>query len=112
MDLVNQLMSLQRQLTASIGQLKKNGVTLAEAERDYKIALNKRVLELREERMAVTLIQLVIHGEKDVAEFRFKRDVAQTIYDTNMEHINGTKLQMRILENQINKEWGNTKNQT
>jgi hypothetical protein len=110
MDLVNQLIALQQQLTASIGKLKQNGVALAAAERDYKIALNKRVLELRNEGMAVTLIQLIIYGEREIAELRFKRDVAKVIYDTNIEHINGTKLQMRILESQINREWGYSDN--
>lgn len=106
MDLVNQLIALQQQLTASIGKLKQNGVALAVAERDYKIALNKRVLELRDEGMAVTLIQLIIYGEREIAELRFKRDVAKVVYETNLEHIKGTKLQMRILESQINREWG------
>jgi len=110
MDLVNELLSLRQQLNASIRRLKQNGVALAVAERDYKIALNKRVLELRDEGMAATLIQLIIYGERDIAELRFKRDVAKVVYTTNLEHINGTKLQMRILESQINREWGYSDN--
>jgi len=110
MDLVNELLSLRQQLNASIRRLKQNGVALAVAERDYKIALNKRVLELRDEGMAATLIQLIIYGERDIAELRFKRDVAKVVYTTNLEHINGTKLQMRILESQINREWGSDSN--
>lgn len=112
MDLVNEILGLQRQLTASIGQLKRNGVSFAEAERNYKVELNKRVLDLRDEKMAVTLISLIIHGEKSVAELRLKRDIAKTIYETNLEHINATKLQIRIIENQISREWGNGKNVT
>ena len=110
MDLVNELLNLRQQLNASIKRLKQNGVALAVAERDYKIALNKRVLELRDEGMAATLIQLIIYGERDIAELRFKRDVAKVVYETNLEHINGTKLQMRILESQINREWGSDSN--
>ncbi len=110
MDLVNELLNLRQQLNASIKRLKQNGVALAVAERDYKIALNKRVLELRDEGMAVTLIQLIIYGEREIAELRFKRDVAKVVYETNLEHINGTKLQMRILESQINREWGSDSN--
>ena len=110
MDLVNELLNLRQQLNASIKRLKQNGVALAVAERDYKIALNKRVLELRDEGMAATLIQLIIYGEREIAELRFKRDVAKVVYETNLEHINGTKLQMRILESQINREWGSDSN--
>jgi hypothetical protein len=65
---------------------------------------------MRAENMAATLIALVVHGDKDVAEQRFKRDVARTIYETNQEHINATKLSIRIIESQISREWGNTKN--
>ena len=35
-----------------------------------------------------------------------KRDIAETMYQTNLEYINTTKLQLRILENQLQREWG------
>lgn len=31
------------------------------------------------------------------------------LYQANQEAINSTKLKLRILENQLNREWGNTK---
>lgn len=105
MDLVQELFSQRDRLTASINMLKNNGVAFAQAERDYKIALNQCVLRLRDEKQAATLIQLLVHGDKHVAELRFKRDVAKTIYETNLEHINATKLNIRIIENQVQREW-------
>lgn len=110
MDLLNELERLRHQLNASISRLKDNGVELAKAEREYKIELSKKVLQYRQEGTAVTLIDLIIYGDKSVAELRFKRDVADTVYKTNLEHINSTKLQIRILENQISREWDNSKN--
>ena len=56
--------------------------------------------------MPVTLIAQIIYGVPEVAELRFKRDVAETIYQTNLEHINKTKLLIRIIDNQIAREWG------
>ena len=106
MDLINQVGTLNKQLTASIGQLKNNGIALAEAERDYKVKLHTEALKMRENGVAVGMIDLTIHGAKEVAELRFKRDVAKTIYDTNLERINATKLQIRILDSQISREWG------
>ena len=38
----------------------------------------------------------------------FQRDVAKVMYETNQEHINTVKLQLRLLDNQIAREWGNT----
>lgn len=110
MDLVNEVLKLNSELTASIRRLKENGGNLAEAEKLYKIELHKEVLRLKEEKTPATLINLIIYGVPKVAELRFKRDIAETIYNTNLEHINATKLQIRILENQISREWGNPKN--
>lgn len=104
-DLVNELFSLTDELNASIKRLAQNGTKLAEAEKEYKMRLREEVLKLRAEKMAVTLIDLIIYGVPEVAELRLKRDIAKTIYETNQEHINCTKLKMRILEGQISREW-------
>lgn len=95
------------ELTASIRKLRQNGVNLAEAEKDYKLTLRQEALKLRAGDMPVTLINNVIYGVPEVAEKRFKRDVEQANYDANREHINITKLKLRILENQLSREWNN-----
>ena len=56
--------------------------------------------------MPVTLINQIIYGIPEVADKRFKRDIAEAMYQTNLEYINTTKLQLRILENQLQREWG------
>lgn len=106
MNLLNELETLTNQLKVSLKQLRTNGIELAKCERDYKIAVNKKALELRAEDMPVTLIQQVIYGYNDIAMLRFKRDSAQVVYNANMEAINTIKLQMRLLENQIQREFG------
>ena len=112
MDLINEIQKLMEELTISIRKLEQTGRTLAEAERDYKVTLRQEALKLRVEKdMPVTLINQIIFGVPEVAEKRFKRDVAETIYNTNQEHINATKLKLRLLESQLNREWGNVKNE-
>ena len=112
MDLEQDKQKLINELTASIKMLRKNGNELAEAERDYKICLRQEALKLRNDKdMPVTLINQIIYGVPEVAEKRFKRDVAETMYNTNQEHINVTKLKLRLLEAQLNREWSNTKNE-
>lgn len=108
MDLVNQIQYLQKQLDISVKQLRKNGIELAQAEQDYKIAVCKKALELKDSGMAATLIQLTIYGYQEIATLRFKRDSAEVIYNANQEAINSIKLQLRLLSNQYDKEWGNT----
>lgn len=106
MDLYEEIQRLMAELTASIGKLRQNGAKLAEAERDYKITLRQEALKLRAGDMPVTLINQVIYGNEEVAAKRFKRDVEQANYDANKEHINVTKLKLRILEAQLSREWG------
>ena len=106
MDLYEEIVKLMAELTASIKRLKANGEKLAEAEREYKITLRQEALRLRAGDMPVTLINSIIYGVQEVANKRFNRDVAQANYDANKEHINVTKLKLRILEAQLSREWG------
>lgn len=110
MDLFNEIQNLIQKLDLSIKNLANNGRALAEAERDYKITLRQEALKLREEKnMPVTLIQQIIYGVPDVADKRFKRDIAEAMYQTNQEFINTTKLRLRLLESQLSREYGNTR---
>jgi hypothetical protein len=58
--------------------------------------------------MPVTLINQIIYGVPEVADKRFKRDVEEANYKANLEHINVVKLQLRLLEAQLSREWGNS----
>ena len=106
MDLFNEIQELIKKLNIAIKTLSTNGKALAEAERDYKITLRQEALKLRQEKnMPVTLIAQIIYGVPEVAEKRFKRDIAEAMRDTNLEYIQVTKLQLRILEAQLQREW-------
>ena len=106
MDLYNELTRLTNDLNVSIKKLRETGTDFAQAEMDYKITLRQEALKLRAEKgMPVTLIQQVVYGVPEVAEKRFKRDVNEAIYQANQEAINSIKLQMRIIEGQLNREW-------
>ena len=108
MELENQVNDLCNKLTQSIKLLAKYGKERAEAERDYKITLRQEALKLRnDENMPVTLINQIIYGVPEVANKRFKRDVAQAMYDTSKENVNVLKLQLRVLEGQMQREWSN-----
>lgn len=106
MDLYNELQQKIKELEISIKQLRTSGSNYAEAERDYKVLLRQEVLKLRDEGQAIGIIDKICYGIPAVAEARFKRDVAETVYKANLEAINSIKLQMRLLENQIQREYG------
>lgn len=106
MELYDEITLKNQELTQSIKMLRQNGIKLAEKERDYKIKLRQEALKLRSEKgMPVTLISQIIFGVPEVAELRFERDVAEAMYNANQEHINVTKLQLRILESQLQREF-------
>ena len=107
----NEIQDKQKMLDKAIETFAQNGYDLAMKEKKYKIALNKRALELRSQDMPVTLINQIIYGVPEVAEKRYKRDIAETMYNTNQEHINATKLKLRLLEGQLSREWGNINNE-
>lgn len=109
MELPEELDYKNKQLDQAIRVLRKNGIEFAKAESEYKTELTKEVLRLRDEGMAATLINLVIYGQPSIATLRLKRDIAKTTYEANVEFINILKLQIRIIEAQLNREWGNTK---
>lgn len=108
MDLVNELQQKINELNVSIKSLRRTGSEFAEAEKDYKIKLREEALKLRAEKgMPVTLIQQVVYGVPEVAEKRFARDIKEAIYNANQEAINSIKLQIRIIENQLQREYNN-----
>ena len=108
-DLYEELKSKTRQLEVSIKTLRKSGTDYAEAERAYKILLRTECLKLRDEGMAIGMIDKTCYGIPSVAEARFKRDVANCVYLANQEAIQSIKLQMRLIESQIQREWGATR---
>lgn len=110
MDLYNELNQKIKELETSIRSLRKTGQSYAEAERDYKILLRQEILKMRDEGQAIGVITLICYGIPSVAEARFKRDIAETIYKANQEAINSIKLQLRLLESQIQREYGNCQN--
>ena len=106
-DLVNLLNSKIQDLNVSIKKLRETGTEFAEAERDYKITLRQEALKLRAEKgMPVTLIQQVVYGVPEVADKRFQRDVKEAIHEANKEAVMSLKLQIRVIEGQLSREWG------
>lgn len=105
MDLYSELQIKTAQLDMSVKDLRKNGTAYAQAEKDYKILLRKECLKLRDDGMAIGMIDKTCYGIPSVAEARFKRDVAEAVYRANQEAINSIKLQMRLMEGQLQREW-------
>lgn len=95
-----------KMLDAAIKELRSRGSAYAQAEQDYRVELAKCILLEREKGTPVTIISDVCRGDRTIAGLKFNRDVADVVYKSALEAVNGYKLQIRILDAQIEREWG------
>ncbi len=105
-DLWSEIQSKTKQLDYSVKELRKSGTAYAEAEKAYKIKLRETALRLRSQDMAVGMISMTVYGIPEVAELRFKRDCCEAVYKANVEAIQAIKLEIRIINEQLSREWG------
>ena len=82
-ELMQEKNTLTAQLNASVRELRKSGTAYAEAERDYKILLRTECMKLRDDGMAIGMIDKTCYGIPKVADARFRRDVAEAVYKAN-----------------------------
>lgn len=104
-DLWSEIRSKTKQLDYSVRELRKSGTAYAEAEKAYKIKLRETALRLRSQDMAVGMISMTVYGVPEVAELRFKRDCCEAVYKANIEAINAIKLEIRIINEQLSREY-------
>ena len=103
-DLLVELQELRRTLSLAIGMLKERGRMKAGAESKYRIALRKLILIERDKGTPVTIISDICRGDEEVASLRQERDIAETLYETVLQKIYATKLEMGIIERQLEAE--------
>lgn len=105
LDMIQEIGAKSSLLDAAVKQLGVRGKAYAQAERDYKVALAKRIMQEREKGTPVTIISDVCRGDTEIARLRFERDCAEVVYKSAMEAIQSIKLQIRILDAQVEREW-------
>ena len=108
-DLVTEIGNKSRMLDVAITELKKRGQKYAEAEKVYRLALARCILDEREKGTPVTIISDICRGSTQIAGLRFERDCAEVVYKSAMEAINSMKLQIRLMDSQLDREWGAAK---
>lgn len=100
-DLVTELNIHRSNLNKAIKELKERGQVKAKAERDYRVELSKGILRLRAEGMPVTIISDVCRGNEKIANLKMERDIAESLYESNMQYIYSTKINIEIVQKQI-----------
>lgn len=101
-QLIIELQNLRKKLNDNLKEIERKGYEKAKTEYNYKIALSKEMRIERENKMPVTIINEVVKGKKEIAQLRFYRDNAASSYDVAYEKQRAIKLEIGIVEGQIN----------
>lgn len=105
MDLQNELSYKSNLLYKSVEELKNTGKKYAEAYTKYRVELAKELVKLKDEGYAITLAGDIARGKPEIAKLKFDEISTEAVYKANQETINVLKLQIKILENQLGREW-------
>ena len=103
-DLMIELKKQLKTLDRAIAALVERGKEKAEAERDYRVALQKEILIQRDAGMPVTIINDVCRGKAEIADLKMKRDIAETMWETCLQKIYSCKININILEGLMDAE--------
>lgn len=93
--------SLERSLTRAYD----NGIEAAEKTRNYRILLAQKILELKADGQAISIIDKIAKGDEAVAEAEFEMNVAEVKYKASNENIMAQKKLYDSIEADIKREY-------
>ena len=105
MDILNEMNNKTKLLDLQVANLGKTGRDYAKAYTEYRVALAKELVKLKDEGYAITLAGDIARGKPEIARLKFQEIAAEALYKANLESINCLKLEIKILQSQIDKEW-------
>lgn len=104
-DLANEVNGLTQELFRAVRDLQDEGRRLADAESAYRVKRMEETMRLREAGVPVTIIDTIAKGMSAGALKEYT--MQEALYKATQERINSLKLKIRIVEAQIEREWGN-----
>jgi hypothetical protein len=105
MEELIKLQELNNYLTMALTEYKKRGKEYAEAYKNYRVLLSQELLKLRAEGMPVTIAYDIARGTENVAKAKEQEIITECLYKSCQEAINTYKLQIKILQENINKDY-------
>lgn len=105
MEEIQKMQELNTYLTTALAEYKKRGMDYAKAYKNYRVLLSQELLRLKAEGMPVTICNDLARGKKEVAEAKEQEIITECLYKSCQEAILTYKLQIKILQNQIDKEY-------
>jgi hypothetical protein len=96
--IIQEMRNTNQRLNGAIREVYKQAELKAKTERDYKVALRLEILKLKSEGYPATLINDLAKGEENIANLRFERDKAKTLYDTARDSMNSLRVEASVLQ--------------
>lgn len=105
MDLIQELWKINELLNKALEQYKQRGKEYAQAYRNYRVQLAQELLRLKSDGMPVTIAYDIARGKEEIADAKQQEIITECLYKSCQEAINTYKLQIKIIQEQINKEY-------
>jgi hypothetical protein len=93
-EIMDKITACQQALTRGNIELKTLGLKKAEAERNYRIALSKKLFILRTDKYPVAIIQDIAKGTDEISTLRLQRDIAEVNYNVCIEAMRNLRLEL------------------
>lgn len=95
-DITRELYNGSKRLEEGSREIFNLAKAMAEKERDYRVALAKEKIKLRDEGMAIGLIEDVARG--NLADLRYERDIAKETYIAARDSMRAIQVQINALQ--------------
>lgn len=105
MEEIQKMQELNIYLTTALAEYKKRGTDYAKAYKNYRVLLSQELLKLKAEGMPVTIAYDIARGTEQVANAKEQEIITECLYKSCQEAINTYKLQIKILQENINKDY-------
>jgi hypothetical protein len=105
MEEIQKMQELNIYLTTALAEYKKRGTDYAKAYKNYRVLLSQELLRLKAEGMPVTIAYDIARGTEQVANAKEQEIITECLYKSCQEAINTYKLQIKILQENINKDY-------
>ena len=105
MEEMQKMQELNTYLTTALAEYKKRGTDYAKAYKNYRVLLSQELLKLKAEGMPVTIAYDIARGTEQVANAKEQEIITECLYKSCQEAINTYKLQIKILQENMNKDY-------
>ena len=105
MEELQKLEELNNLLTSALSEYKKRGQDYAKAYKNYRVKVAQKLLQLKAEGMPVTISYDIARGDEEVANAKEQEIITECLYKSCQEAVNVYKLKIKILHENINKDY-------